>query len=66
MKIIKAVQKAIIENGILSVEALCNFCGISYKAAVQLWDEDGQARLVDAVTVLGSFGITLNEVIGNE
>lgn len=63
MKIIKAVHKAITDNGILSPEALVNFCGICYKSAVEIFNGDSKAKLADIQTVLNSLGLMLkNEV----
>jgi|GEM_PF-3365739 len=63
MKIIKAVHKAIKDSGIVSPEALVNFCGICYKSAIQIFNGDTGAKLADVKTVLNSLGLMLkNEV----
>jgi len=66
MKIIKAVHKAMAEKGILSIEALMNFCGICYESAKEIFNGDSSAKLADVQTVLNSLGLMLKNEVAHD
>ena len=59
MLIIKAVNKAIIENGLSSIRDLISLCGISYVGAIAILSESGEAKLSEVMAVLNYIGLTL-------
>ena len=59
MQIIKAVNKAIIENGLSSIRDLISLCGISYAGAIAILNENGEAKLSEVMAVLNYIGLTL-------